>query len=188
MIKTLKKVLITCMGLLMLVSVGASINNTNVNARSRWHKGTPWVFHKNSYWISNYHKISNSYRNHYVRIESPFSYKYGYNPTQCFYNKHHHFIDNGADESAFASINPHYCSLGRHWYLITSGAGPARKSLYYELHNTLDHEFGSTSLVKVHNRHAVSIWTYGDNGKKYYQGYFHPYSHNNRTLKHVLKW
>lgn len=181
---------VIALGLLAPVATQAISNNpqTTVQAKSRWRKGTPWVFHKNSYWISNYRKISDSYRNYYVKIFSPLSYKYGYNPTQEIYNKRHHFVTSGADESAFASINPHYRALGHNRYLITSGAGPARKSLYYELHDTLGHDFGSTSLVKVHNRKSVSIWTYGDNGKKYYQGYFHPYTHNNRTLKWALKW
>ncbi|MHA8110827.1 hypothetical protein ACYATP_04925 [Lactobacillaceae bacterium Melli_B4] len=165
----------------LVTIAGLGLTSVTANAAS-WQKGTPPVFEKTSQWVSSYQKIKpykfQKKTIHYQRTFTPFSKKYGFNPTNVFYDQNKKSVTSGADESAGAAVNPHYRSLGKGWYQETSGAITKHNALKYELDSKVNFkDFGSTILIKVHNQHSVSIWVYAKNdgtGKKTYAGKFSP--------------
>ncbi|MEJ6401110.1 hypothetical protein [Nicoliella lavandulae] len=175
----IKKLLLATTATLLFATPALTIGNSSANA-SKWKAGTPYVFKHTKSWLSDFKKVNANGRNsknYYIRTYTPFSAKYGFNPTMYSYDKNKKFTTSGADASATAAVNPHYKSLGHNEYLVTSGGdGSGKKSLYYELHHSLNHDFGSTVLVKVHNKKSVSIWEYDNGSKKYYFGLFKPFN------------
>lgn len=149
---------VVALGLLAPVAT-SSINSiqTTVQAKSRWHRGTPRILGGNhSVWLSNPMRTSSSKRFRYTRNITGLGGRYGINPVPFTFTSHHRSSGNGNDSSATLAVNPHYKVIGYHKYEIESG----------------DKYSGRVyARVKVHGHNRISIWCNGQ-----YLGYFHELS------------
>ncbi|TPR16661.1 hypothetical protein [Apilactobacillus timberlakei] len=164
-------------------------NNVNAKPKNNWNVGSPKIISgNNDHWVSNYIKGNNGY---YRLMTFSFNKKIGYAPIILDYNNHKKFTDNGNASSAASGVNPHYLKINKNLYKITDSGIPSKNhgSLYYELHNDINHTFGATELVRVHDKNHISIWEYSKQngtGKKHYDGYF-TRIHGNKQLSKYIK-
>lgn len=145
--------------------------------QNTWYTGTPSVLQQKHDWISTSSPAHHMGEIKFIRYEVHSQNHYGIDPIQQDYNKSGKRISSGCASSAFACINPHYRYISdTPWnvtYELTSGGAKnpsqpksnTNNSLYYELHNTIGHDFGSTWIIRVIGNH-FKLWSYNqENGK-----------------------
>ncbi|TPR21486.1 hypothetical protein DY102_07285 [Apilactobacillus timberlakei] len=187
--KMFKSLLLGSTIALGLLAFNSSMNSdAKASSAKHWENGSPKIISgKNDYWVSNYIKGQGGY---YRIMTFSFGKKEGYAPIFLMYNNHKKFTSNGNASSAASGVNPHYLKINKKLYKITGSATPSKNhgSLYYELHDDLNHTFGSTNLVKIHDKNHISIWEYSKNngkGKKHYDGYFTRIHGNKKLAKYI---
>lgn len=173
----MKKLILVIVALIVVVPM--VMKNNHSNANSKWHNNVPTVLQQKGTWQSQLKPIKNSKQYKYVNYSLVTNNHNGIDPIQEDYNANKKNTMSGCASSAYACINPHYENLGNNWFKLTSGgvSNPnhpkyTARSLYYELHQTLNHSYGGTWLIHIHNNHNLSLWGYGEHNQKIYYGNF----------------